>query len=174
MPKQTTFELSNITLQAQVWGEPGQIPVLALHGWLDNSASFECLAEQMNNVHLVALDLAGHGQSGHRTPGTPYNIWEDVADIFAVADKLGWKTFSLMGHSRGAIISTLSAGTFPDRIKGLMLVDGVLPMFVEASEAPSQLAKSINETKSYAGLPIRASWVSITPIFLPTLIRFWA
>jgi len=155
MPTQATFELSNITLQAQVWGEPGQTPVLALHGWLDNSASFERLAEQLNNVHLVALDLAGHGQSDHRTPGTPYNIWEDVADIFAVADQLGWKTFSLMGHSRGAIISTLSAGTFPDRIGGLMLIDGVLPMFIKASDAPSQLAQSINETRLFSQKQLR-------------------
>src|SRR5690625_7580011 len=92
------------------------MPVLALHGWLDNSASFNVLAPQLKNLHLVALDLAGHGQSDHRPGSAPYNIWEDVAEIFAVADQLGWSRFALMGHSRGAMISMLAAGTFRERI----------------------------------------------------------
>ncbi len=123
-------------------------PVLALHGWLDNCASFEPLIPLLNNVHVLALDLAGHGRSGHRTPGKPYNIWDDVGEVFAVADQMGWDTFSLLGHSRGAAISTLSAGTFPERIRSCSLVDGLVPMMEPASEAPKQLAASILEVQA--------------------------
>src|SRR5690606_41685879 len=62
-------------------------------------ASFDVLAPQLENVHLIALDCAGHGFSGHRSS---YNIWEDVGELFAVADLLGWNEFALLGHSRGA------------------------------------------------------------------------
>ncbi len=145
MPGEIHFQVGDVQLNAQEWGKPGDFPVLALHGWLDNSASFSRLAPLIENVHLLALDLAGHGQSGHRPRFAPYNIWEDVSEVFAVADQMGWGKFALIGHSRGAIISMLAAGTFPERITHLGLIDGFWPEPVAAAEAPEQLARSIRE-----------------------------
>lgn len=143
MPRELTFDIEGLSFAAQEWGEPGMMPVLALHGWLDNSASFYALAPRLRHVHLVALDMAGHGQSSHRPGCAPYNLWEDVAEIFAVADQLQWGQFTLLGHSRGAIISMLAAGTFPQRISRLALVEGLLPEPSNVEEAPEQLARSI-------------------------------
>ena len=39
--------------------------VLALHGWLDNAASFAPLAAAWPDCEIVALEFAGHGRSGH-------------------------------------------------------------------------------------------------------------
>lgn len=119
---------------------------MAVHGWLDNAASFDVLAPQLRDVHLVAIDCAGHGLSDHRFT---YNIWEDVGEIFAIADQLGWKEFALLGHSRGAIISTLAAGTFPERISHLAMIDGMLPATTPPSEAAQQLARSIVEVRRH-------------------------
>ena len=145
MARDIHFEVGAVRFAAQEWGEPGQTPVLALHGWLDNSASFTPLAPQLDNVHLVALDMAGHGQSGHRARFSPYNIWQDVGEVFAIADQMGWDRFALIGHSRGAIISMLSGGTFPERITHMGLIDGLWPQPVLATDAPLQLARSITE-----------------------------
>ncbi|NHO64408.1 alpha/beta hydrolase [Aestuariicella hydrocarbonica] len=117
--------------------------MLALHGWLDNSGSFFRLAPLLANHYVVALDTAGHGFSDHRPAHEPYNIWQDVAEVFAVADALGWDRFALMGHSRGGIISTLCAGTFPERITALALLDGFTPLALSPDRAPKQLAASI-------------------------------
>jgi len=141
------FEVGGLTLAAQEWGMPGDFPVMALHGWLDNSGSFDRLAPLLKNIHLIALDCAGHGLSSHRAAGSPYHIWQDVGEVFDIADQLGWQQFGLMGHSRGAIVSTLAAGTFPERITHLGLIDGFRPGTTPAQEAPQQLAKSIVETK---------------------------
>lgn len=140
------FQLANIEIGGQEWGRPGGLPVMALHGWLDNAASFDVLAPKLKDVHLLALDCAGHGLSGHRSS---YNIWEDVAEIYEIADQLGWKEFALLGHSRGAIISTLAAGTFPERITHLAMLDGMLPSTTPASEAAQQLARAIVELRRH-------------------------
>ncbi|MGH8027673.1 MAG: alpha/beta fold hydrolase, partial [Pseudoxanthomonas sp.] len=42
-------------------GTMGVTKVLALHGWLDNAASFLPLAAYLPGVDLVMLDLPGHG-----------------------------------------------------------------------------------------------------------------
>src|SRR5690606_31937171 len=60
------------TIRGLRWGEPGMPRVLALHGWLDNAASFVPLAPLLPGLDLVAPDLPGHGRSTHLPPGTDY------------------------------------------------------------------------------------------------------
>lgn len=142
-PRELRFTINGMNFAAQEWGDSTQLPVLALHGWLDNAASFFALAPRLNNLHIVALDMAGHGQSEHRPGQMAYTPWDDINDILAVADHLGWDRFALLGHSRGAIIGTLAAGTFPERFIALGLVEGLLPEPARADEAPKQLASAI-------------------------------
>lgn len=142
-PHELRFSVNGMNFAAQVWGDATQLPVLALHGWLDNAASFFALAPRLNNVHIVALDMAGHGKSAHRPGQMAYTPWDDINDILAVADYLGWDRFVLLGHSRGAIIGTLAAGTFPERFIALGLVEGFLPEPACPEDAPKQLASAI-------------------------------
>jgi len=128
-------------IAALCWGEAGQLPVIALHGWLDNASSFSLLAPLLAGCHVVALDMAGHGHSDQRSADGEYNIWNDLPDILAVADELGWSEFSLMGHSRGAIVSTLLASTCPQRVSRLLLLDAWLPQVVSAADFTRQLAE---------------------------------
>ena len=144
-----TFNVHGLTFAAKEWGTPGATPVIALHGWLDNAASFDVMLPYMNNLHVIALDCAGHGNSSFRSADSSYNIWQDVAEIMGVADQMGWQQFSLLGHSRGAIISSLIAGTFPDRITHAALIDGHVPSLADAEGSAVQLAKSLYEYKRF-------------------------
>jgi pimeloyl-ACP methyl ester carboxylesterase len=151
VPAEREFRLPGLTLAAEVWGTPGQRPVLAAHGWLDNAGSFALLAPRLPDCELVALDLAGHGRSGFRSPDSAYNIWQDVGDLLAVADDLRWQKFTLLGHSRGAGISMLFAGAFPERVDKLILLEGGLPLTAEAEEAPAGLAEALRESRALRG-----------------------
>ncbi len=141
-PQQIECHVLGLRLAAQRWHEGG-VPVIALHGWLDNSESFSFIAPEMPAVDLVALDMAGHGRSDHRAAHANYLIWDDLRDILAVADQLGWQRFGLLGHSRGAIIAALLASAMPERITALGLIDGLWPQTCEAGQVPMQLAASL-------------------------------
>lgn len=149
------FWASGIPLAAKVWGPESGHPVLALHGWLDNANTFDRIAPLLEGCHIVALDLAGHGHSGHRSAGASYYLWDYLADVAEVIRQLGWKRFSLMGHSMGAGISTWYAGTFPRKVERLILIDGFgAPFSVEPDELPRYLGRAIRRRQMAAQVPI--------------------
>ena len=140
-----TIELPHLKLAARQWGPSDGQPVIALHGWLDNAASFDRLAPLLPGFHFVALDLAGHGRSQHRHPGVVHHFIDWAPEVVAAADTLGMGTFALIGHSMGAGISTLVAGTLPERIHKLVLLEGAGPLAADAASAPTQLAKALED-----------------------------
>ena len=151
MPRERRFELPAYALAAEVWGSPGERPILASHGWLDNAGSFSLLAPLLPGCEIVALDLAGHGLSGSRSADSAYNLWQDVGDLLDVMDDLGWQRCTLLGHSRGAGISMLFAAAFPDRVDKLVLLEGGLPLTAEEREAPAGLAQALLEARALRG-----------------------
>jgi pimeloyl-ACP methyl ester carboxylesterase len=145
-----TFEeirlsLPHIEVAAHLYGPEDGQPVIALHGWLDNAATFSRLAPLLEGVRIVALDLPGHGHSDHRPLGAAYNIWDYAHDVLQTAEQFGWKRFSLLGHSMGAIVSVLLAGAMPERVERLALIDGVIPFTGEAETAPQKLGESLQK-----------------------------
>lgn len=141
-PQQLQFDVLGIRLAAQRW-RAGGIPVIALHGWLDNSESFAAIAQYLPSIDLVALDMAGTGHSGHKPASATYLIWDDLREILAVADQLGWQRFGLLGHSRGAIVAALLAAVVPERIRALGLIEGLWAQTCNAEEAPAQMTRSL-------------------------------
>lgn len=142
-PEEINLRLPHIELAAQVYGPADGIPVIALHGWLDNAATFARLAPKLRGLRIVAVDFAGHGHSAHRPPGAGYALWDYVHDVLLAAEQLGWPRFSLLGHSMGAIVSVLLAATFPERVQRLALIDGLVPPTVEADAAVATLAEAL-------------------------------
>jgi pimeloyl-ACP methyl ester carboxylesterase len=61
----------------------------------------------------------------------------------AVADRLGWQRFALLGHSMGAGVACLVAGTFPERIERLVLLEGFGPLSEAASDTPARLKRHV-------------------------------
>lgn len=144
-----SFTVKGLTLAAKEWGEEGMPPVIAVHGWLDNSASFDAIASNLNDIHLLAVDCAGHAQSDYRSADAGYNIWQDALEIVEIAEQMNWEKFSLIGHSRGAMICNIIAGAFPDKVSHVALIDGYMPAPVLAEHAPEQLALSYKQHKQF-------------------------
>jgi YrbI family 3-deoxy-D-manno-octulosonate 8-phosphate phosphatase len=154
-PESLRLELPGLTLAALAWGPAEGVPTLCVHGWLDNAASFGPLAERLEGLRIVALDLPGHGHSDHRPEGSRYHFIDWVADVAAAADALGWDRFQLVGHSMGAGIASLVAGTLAERVSRLVLIEGLGPLSCAPEEAPARLAKSIRGRGKAARKPRR-------------------
>lgn len=158
MTEELTLELPGLQLAAQAWGPADGPPVLALHGWLDNAASFAPLAPLLPGLRLVALDLAGHGHSGWRPPGCRYHLVDNVYDVLAAADALGWTRFALLGHSLGAAIACFIAASVPQRIERLALIEGLGPLTEPAVALSERLRQALAAERRLAGksLPVYA------------------
>ncbi len=141
--EEVRLSLPHIELAAHLYGPDDGLPVLALHGWLDNAASFARLAPKLEGVRIVALDFAGHGHSEHRSAGAGYALWDYAYDVLQVAEQFGWPRFSILGHSMGAITAVLLAGAMPERVARLALIDGLVPYTGEADQAPQKLGEAL-------------------------------
>lgn len=146
-----TYQVNGLTLSALCWGDEQATPVLALHGWLDNAASFSRLAPLLEGCRVVAVDMPGHGHSSHRFPQGSYNLWDDLLDLLALADQLGWQRFNLLGHSRGAMIAFLLGVAAPDRVASLSLLDGMLPVPVKVEDCVDQLQRHVRDYRRAGG-----------------------
>ena len=144
MNEPAALRLAGGRLAALSWGE-AEAPVwLALHGWLDNAASFSrlapLLAERLG-IRVVALEFAGHGHSEH-SPGD-YALWDYCHDVLDAADELGLERLTLLGHSMGAGVACLTAAALPERLAQLVLIDGLGAVTTEAARAPEQLRRGL-------------------------------
>jgi len=127
------------TLEGLHWSRPGAPKVLCLHGWLDNAASFVPLSPFLKDFDLLALDFAGHGFSSHRPDTSRYYVTENLYDVDAALDVLGWDTCHIIGHSMGGGVASAFAAALPERVERLVLLDaaGIL------TQAPDQAAKQL-------------------------------
>jgi pimeloyl-ACP methyl ester carboxylesterase len=122
-------------------GLQGQPLLVALHGWLDNGASFLPLAPHLEAFHLLCLDLPGHGHSDHKH--TPYVFVDWLDDLHQIVQAAGWTRFTLLGHSLGALIASAYAGVFPEQVERLILMEGLGPLSQPDEEVPGQLRRAI-------------------------------
>ena len=158
--KRTPFSEIDIALPhlhfaARRGGNPNGKKLLAIHGWLDNAASFDPIASWFDDFDLVAVDLPGHGRSGHRAAGTWYHFIDYLNEILAVIEVLGWQRFSLLGHSLGAATSSVLAAAVPERVEQLFLIEGLGPLSTPAEKALDLLRAAMHERAMIADKQLR-------------------
>jgi pimeloyl-ACP methyl ester carboxylesterase len=141
-------------------GEPGATRVLALHGWLDNAASFAPLAAEferigVHDIELVAPDLPGHGASAHLPRGADYSFAGAMHAVLDIADALGWDRFTLLGHSMGAGIASLVAAGSPQRIERFVAIEALGALAETPANTVTRLRDAVAATRALPGKRLR-------------------
>lgn len=144
-PEELEIVTPGLRLAARAWGPADGVPTLALHGWLDNAASFDGVAPSLPGLRLLCLDLPGHGLSDHLPPGQSYAFIDTVAHVHAATVALGWTRFCLVGHSLGAAVAAMLAGAIPARVQRLALIEGLGPVTEDPKHAAERLARALDE-----------------------------
>jgi pimeloyl-ACP methyl ester carboxylesterase len=143
-PAEQRIALGPLTLAAQTWGDPAAPPLLALHGWLDNAASFARLAPLLaTRFHVIALDLPGHGHADHLPAGAHYHFPDYVHIVLAAADVLEVERFALLGHSLGAGVASLLAAATSARVEHLYLIEGLGPLGDDGTHTLERFRKAL-------------------------------
>jgi pimeloyl-ACP methyl ester carboxylesterase len=131
-----------------------------VHGWLDNALSFARVAPLLaQDRDVYAIDLAGHGQSGHRQPGQGYALTDYIADLAELVETYFRSNDDssqpdLVGHSLGGIVALFYAAAFPERTGRLVLIDSLGPLTRSPSEVVPQLRKAIKKRLAGSGSPV--------------------
>ncbi|MCW3013858.1 MAG: hypothetical protein JWO02_950 [Solirubrobacterales bacterium] len=118
--------------------------VLAVHGIAASHLAWATVARELSATTsscLLAPDLRGRGPSA-RLPG-PYGIAAHVADLLAVLDFVAADSVVLAGHSMGAYIAARLAAEHPERVSGLVLIDGGLPLPYPSGEDPDDVLLAV-------------------------------
>ena len=97
------------------------IPLVFLHGYpLDHRIWLPVFPHLRKDIHLIAPDLRGHGQSP--APEGVYSMTLMVEDVIHLLDKLKIEKAVIAGHSMGGYVTFEFWHLHPDRIMGIALV----------------------------------------------------
>ena len=100
----------------------GDTALVFVHCWSCDSSYWQAQMDDFAaDYRVVAIDLAGHGQSGMGRKD--YTIPAFADDVEHVIDNLGLKKVVLVGHSMGGSIIIETALRMPERVAGLVAVD---------------------------------------------------
>jgi pimeloyl-ACP methyl ester carboxylesterase len=124
-------------------------PWVLIHGYMDAGRSWDLVAPQLMSLGRVvyALDLRGYGD-GFRAPyGSYYHFPDYILDLATILHGLGVPRAVLVGHSMGGVVSTLFAGSFPERVERLILIEGLGPPDHVPGTAPLRMRAFVEGTQ---------------------------
>ncbi|MEH6546844.1 MAG: alpha/beta hydrolase [Sneathiella sp.] len=140
-----TVKIGDINIHYVESGAEHQDLVLMLHGfpefWYTWRKQLPVVGE---SYHAVAPDMRGYNLSDKPDGIKSYRINHLMADMFGLAETLGYEKFYLVAHDWGAGVAWAMAIAHPERIKGLIILNGPHPyIFSELlSKNDTQIAQS--------------------------------
>ncbi len=142
-PVTNFLSIRGLELAVHRWGSADRPVLLFIHGFLDHGKAFAPMAELLcDRWQIVAPDMRGHGESGWVGQGGNYHFADYYDDLRLIVEQLRGPV-GLIGHSMGGMIATGVAALFPEKIRALMLLDGMGPPNGSASEGLPRLQQFV-------------------------------
>ncbi|MGE5466049.1 MAG: alpha/beta fold hydrolase [Ignavibacteria bacterium] len=135
-------------LHFRIWGDAAAPALFMLHGWHDVSASFQFVVDALRREwRVIAPDWRGFGLSDWNEG--PYWFPDYVADLDALLDHhCPQEAVRLVGHSMGGNVAAIYAGVRPQRVAGLVDLEGFGLRPTDADEAPERYGKWLDQMRA--------------------------
>jgi pimeloyl-ACP methyl ester carboxylesterase len=116
--------LDGLRFHAIDWGGPAAAtPLVLLHGLASQAHIWDLVAPRLaERMRVIALDQRGHGLSDK--PDTGYDFASVTRDLDHFLNALQFEHVVLAGHSWGGSVALDYAVQRPERVSGLILIDG--------------------------------------------------
>jgi len=126
MGEVSTYQVNGVLLACEAGGPQDGPPVMLLHALGEDRGSWRAVAAGLagDGWRTLAVDLRGHGESGH--PGA-YAFESMRDDVLALLDALHLDTVTLVAHSLGTIVASLVAMDRPQAVRRMVLEEGPMP-----------------------------------------------
>ena len=151
-PRRTSRHvIRGVDHSVSLWGTP-ELPMFVwLHGWGDCSATFQFVVDRLQqDWFVVAPDFRGFGES--RSDQSAFWFPDYLADLDALLEIYSPdEPARIVGHSMGANVGGLFAGSLPERVRAFVNVEGFGLPDTDAAEAPQRYRKWIEKGRSPDG-----------------------
>lgn len=139
LPEIQQLTLNGLRIQRRRWA--GCSPSLvALHGFMDTGATFFELARHLPN-QILAWDARGFGHSEQISASGTYHFFDYLADLDAWLSLEHPQPVILLGHSMGGMIASLYAGCRPERVRGVINLEGWMISDSDPGQTPERVAR---------------------------------
>ena len=115
------FTVNHVSYYAEQWHEGAPETLVLLHGFTGSTKTWTHLANALPNVHVIAIDCIGHGQTDAPAHLAPYTMDAQIEALQAIFDQLQLTSFMLLGYSMGGRIALSYTCRYPQRVTQLML-----------------------------------------------------
>ena len=103
----------------------GSHKVIVLHGWFGDSHAFAPMEGVLTRDEFSYAFMDYRGYGGMKDAAGTFTMDEIAADTLALADALGWREWSLIGHSMGGMAIQRVLTRAPARVRKLVALTPV-------------------------------------------------
>ena len=144
-PANRFYESQGLQLHYVDWGNEAAPPLILVHGGLDHCRNWDAIARELQpHFHIMAPDLRGHGDS-QWAKGSSYSLTDNVYDLTRLMRFAGLQDAAIVGHSMGGMVALAYAGTYPEKVSRLGILDGAFLSGSQPSPIHEQMARWIGQ-----------------------------
>ncbi len=121
VPQHYEIEVEGAPIAYRAWGDPGDPVALLVHGGAAHSGWWDHVGPHLAVGHrVIAPDLSGHGDSGHRDV---YTLEQWARELVAVAASESAEKPVVFGHSMGGFVALTAAREYGAALLGAAAID---------------------------------------------------